>query len=307
MDERAPTPSAIGSGLLVLGDQWNLLLLEHAFLNHTRRFGDWHAALGISESVLSGRVKELVSAGVFTPTPYKSDGRTRTEYLLTDKGRQLWSFLIAIWSWEHQWVESAAAQVQLVHRSCGASTDAVLGCEKCGATPVTARDTAVLSGPDTTFGNVAVARHHRRTVRDRVHSNPDSYLQPTLEILGDRWSTVVLVAAFVRVRRFADFQSTLGIAPGILSNRLRRFVELAIFTKTGPGAEYRLTQKGLDFFPVFAFLVQWAQDWYPHPPTGGLIITHQSCGERFRAFLQCAHCGQRMNRQDVRFVPAGRG
>ena len=66
-DKRAPTPSAIGSGLLVLGDQWNLLILQQAFLNHVRRFGDWRDALAMSESVLAGRLKELVAAGMFEP------------------------------------------------------------------------------------------------------------------------------------------------------------------------------------------------------------------------------------------------
>jgi DNA-binding HxlR family transcriptional regulator len=183
---RGPTPSAVGSALLVLGDQWNLLILRHAFLNHTRRFADWHTALGISESVLSGRIKELVEAGLLAPVPYKSAGRARTEYLLTDKALDLWSFLIAIWSWERVWVESPGAQLQLEHLSCGARVDVVLGCEKCGQAPLTARETSVVSGPDTTFGNVAVARHHRRTVRDGGPTHPDSYRTHTLEILGDR-------------------------------------------------------------------------------------------------------------------------
>ena len=204
---------------------------------------------------------------------------------------ELWSFLTAIWAWERAFIDIPAWPTQLAHLTCGANTDPQLGCQACGAAPVTARDTSVVSGPDTTFRNVAVPRHHRRTVRDREPSSPESYRLDTLEILGDRWSTVLLVAAFLRVRRFADFSSALGIAPGILSDRLRRFIELDVLSQRGP--EYRLTAKGLGFFPVFAFLVDWAQRWYAHPDGGGLTITHEACGQPLRPYLRCSHCAAR--------------
>ena len=298
-DRPAPSsPSAIGSALLLVGDQWNLLILQQAFLRHVRRFADWRDALGLADSVLTNRLRELVAGGVLEPSVYRTTGRSRTEYLLTAKGLELWDFLVAIWSWERQWVGVAVAATELEHLSCGQSTAPELGCRSCGKAPVTARDTAVVTGPDTTFRNVAVARHHRRTVRVREQS-VGAYLPETLEILGDRWSTVVLVAAFLRVRRFADFQNELGIAPGVLSERLNRFVELGVFTQR-PG-EYRLTAKGLAFFPVFAFLVDWGQRWYPHPADGGLIITHRTCGSALHPFLRCSVCGQAMARADLRF------
>ena len=302
---RPATPSAIGAGLLILGDQWNLLILQQAFLHRIRRFADWHQALDISESVLSGRIKELVAAGLLEGLPYKDNGRGRTEYWLTDKALELWSFLVAIWSWERAWVDIGAWPTRLVHLVCGADADPDLGCLACAVAPVTARDTSVVSGPDTTFRNVALPRHHRRTARGRGPVHPDAYRPDTLEILGDRWSTVLLVAAFLRVRRFADLQNELGIAAGILSDRLRRFGELGVLTqhRTAPDrVEYRLTRKGLEFFPVFAFLVDWAQRWYPHPSTGGLTIRHDACGQPLRPFLRCGHCRAELLRAEVRFT-----
>jgi DNA-binding HxlR family transcriptional regulator len=305
--DEAAQPSAIGAGLLVLGDQWNLLILRQAFLAHTRRFADWRDALGMSDSVLSGRLKELVAAGLLLPTSYKEGGRRRTEYLLTEKALELWSLLTVIWSWERTWVDSPkSGAFDLRHETCGAITDVELECGHCSRAPVTARDTSVMTGPDTTFRNVTVPRHHRRTVRNREHWNPASYLPETLEILGDRWSTVLLVAAFLRVRRFADFQNELGIAPGVLSERLSRFLALGVLTRdrSHPDRDsYRLTNKGLDFFAVFAFLVDWAQRWYPHPVPGGLRITHQLCGQPFRPVLRCQACHQQVERQAVHFVP----
>ena len=198
-------PGGIGSALLLLGDQWNLLILQQAFLRHVRRFADWRDALGMADSVLSTRIRELVAAGVLTPAEYRTSGRGRTEYLLTPKGLPLWEFLVAIWAWEQAWSETDDRSARLLHLPCHASIVPELGCRSCAQFPLTARQTSVVIGPDATFGNVAVPRHHRRTVRDRARIE-HTYQGQTLEILGDRWSTVLLVAAFLRVRRFADFQ-----------------------------------------------------------------------------------------------------
>ena len=116
---------------------------------------------------------------------------------------------------------------------------------------------------------------------------------------------MLLVAAFLGVRRFADLQNELGIAAGILSDRLRRFGELGVLTQRRTAVdrvEYRLTRKGLEFFPVFAFLVDWAQRWYPHPPAGGLTIRHEACGQPLRPFLRCRGCHQELRRPEVRFT-----
>ena len=57
-------PSAIGQALLAVGDQWTLLILQRAFLRHTRRFAEWRDDLGVSESVLAGRLKLTSSRSV---------------------------------------------------------------------------------------------------------------------------------------------------------------------------------------------------------------------------------------------------
>lgn len=296
-------PGGIGSALLLLGDQWNLLILQQAFLRHVRRFADWRDALGMADSVLATRIRELVGGGVLTPAEYRRGGRGRTEYLLTPKGLPLWEFLVAIWAWEQAWSETDGRSARLLHLPCHASIVPELGCRSCAQFPLTARQTSVVIGPDATFGNVAVPRHHRRTVRDRDRI-AHSYRGQTLEILGDRWSTVLLVAAFLRVRRFADFQHQLGIAPGVLSDRLGRFVELGVLVRRpGPTErdEYRLTAKGLAFFPVFAFLVSWAQEWYPPSAAGTLTIVHDACGQPLQPILCCTRCQKPLARTEIRF------
>ncbi|MFI6453466.1 winged helix-turn-helix transcriptional regulator [Streptosporangium amethystogenes] len=297
-------PSAIGQALLAISDQWTLLILQRAFLMRTRRFADWRDELGMSESVLANRLKELVAGDLLRPAPYREQGRTRTEYLLTERALELWPLLVEIWSWERSWVPRRRGLPELIHDACGRRTDVELGCAACDRAPVTARDTETLRG-SATFAQVAVPRHHRRTVRDDVERDPLSYFPETFELLGDRWSTVMLAATFLGVRRFADFQSELGMAPSVLSDRLRRFTELGVLSageSDGGRPRYLLTDKGLAFFGVFAFIVDWAQRWYAGPPGTDLLITHRACGRPFRPYLRCLSCGTPLNRTEVRFA-----
>ncbi|MFI1213488.1 winged helix-turn-helix transcriptional regulator [Streptomyces sp. NPDC020802] len=298
--------SAIGKALLALGDQWTLLIIQRALLGRASRFAQWRDQLGMSESVLAGRIKELVAAGLLQPRPYRDEGRTRTEYILTPQALELWPLLTAIWSWEREWVERPAGLPDLVHDVCGRSTDVDLGCQVCHTAPVTARDTEAIRGAASAFGQVAVARHHRRTARGRMPKDPLSYFPDTMEILGDRWSTVLLAASFLRVRRFADFESELGVAPSILSDRLRRFCQLGVLDAKVPAdggrAEYRLTDKGLAFFPVLAFLADWAQRWYAGTADSALTILHRTCGQTLVPYLRCRTCEKPLERAQLHFV-----
>jgi DNA-binding HxlR family transcriptional regulator len=300
-------PSAIGQALLLLGDHWILLMLQRTFLTHTRRFAGWRDELGMSESVLSRRLRELVAGGVLRPSPYREEGRTRTEYRLTDKALELWPLLVQIWSWEYQWGDNPDILPKLVHRSCGHHTGTEVGCTACGAAPVTARDTEAHREPGATFSRVAVPRHHRRTTRDRFPQDPLSRYPQALGLLGDRWSTTILAAAFLRVRRFGDFQAELGVAPSVLIDRLRHFTELDVLTTVAAEHgwhEYRLTRKGLAFFGIYAVLVDWAQRWYVGPADSRLHITHRACGQQFVPFLRCQRCREPLVRTAVYFEAA---
>jgi DNA-binding HxlR family transcriptional regulator len=296
-------PSAIGQALLAISDQWTLLILQRAFLLHIRRFADWRDELGMSESVLANRLKELVAGDLLRPVPYREQGRTRTEYLLTERAIELWPVLVEIWSWERHWVPRRHGLPELTHDTCGDRTGVELGCASCGRAPVTARETETARGL-ATFAQVAVPRLHRRTVRGGAEHDPLSYLPETFELLGDRWSTVILAAALLGTRRFADFQSELGVAPSVLASRLRRFVELDVLAveESGSRPRYRLTDKGLGFFGIFAFIVEWAQRWYAGPPGTDLLITHRDCGRPFRPCLRCGSCGQVLSRTEVHFL-----
>ncbi|MDT9599657.1 winged helix-turn-helix transcriptional regulator [Sphingosinicella rhizophila] len=87
-----------------------------------------------------------------------------------------------------------------------------------------------------------------------------------LEAVGERWSFLILRAAFNGLHHFEEFQSTLGIARNILSHRLARLVENEILERQPDPADrrkvaYRLTEKGRDLLPVLISLRQWGERW----------------------------------------------
>ncbi|GAB3126652.1 winged helix-turn-helix transcriptional regulator [Glaciibacter psychrotolerans] len=294
--------SAIGRGLLAVGDRWTLLILQRAFVAHTRRFGDWRAQLGLSESTLAARLRGLVAAGLMERVPYDDNGRTRDEYLLTARALQLWSLLLAIWGWERISMPDVPNAPVLVHNDCGSAALPVLGCGVCGVSPVTARDTSAERGAKAEFAQIAVPRLHRRAQESSGPIDPLSYYPQTMEILGDRWSTAILAAAFLGVRRFTTFKTELGIAPSILSDRLRRFVAAGVLHAPSDEGEYRLTRRGMDFFPVYAILVDWALRSYPTHSAHDLVIRHASCAAPLRPILVCSHCGGELSRTSVHFT-----
>lgn len=91
-------------------------------------------------------------------------------------------------------------------------------------------------------------------------------LPAALEVMGDRWSFMILRAAFNGICHFEDFLEALGIARNILSNRLSGLVDEGIMQRTvcehdRRKAEYRLTEKGIDLLPSLLALRQWGEKY----------------------------------------------
>ena len=102
-------------------------------------------------------------------------------------------------------------------------------------------------------------------------------LPTALESMGERWSFMILRAAFNGVRHFEEFLSEIGIARNILANRLTRLTEAGILHRTPcpddrRKVEYRLTQKGLDFLPAMIALRQWGEKWGTGVPSNPVLV-----------------------------------
>src|SRR3954470_9045942 len=109
----------------------------------------------------------------------------------------------------------------------------------------------------------------------RTYDDQHCSIARALEVLGDRWTLLVIRDAFMGVRRFDDFQRDLGVARNVLTDRLTRLVEDGILEKRRyqerpERFEYRLTEKGLDLWPVLVSLMKWGDRHAPAeagPPT----------------------------------------
>jgi DNA-binding HxlR family transcriptional regulator len=130
----------------------------------------------------------------------------------------------------------------------------------------------------------------------------------TLAVLGERWTLLVLRQSFLGVKRFEDMRRQLGIARNVLADRLARLVEEGILERRRyqdrpPRDEYKLTQKGLDLYPVLVTIMQWG-DRYNAPDAGPpMVLVHQTCGHETHPRLACDHCGEELDPKKVTPMP----
>lgn len=138
----------------------------------------------------------------------------------------------------------------------------------------------------------------------------DCSLARSLAVIGDRWTLLILRDAFLRVRRFEDFQERLGIARRVLTERLASLVDDGVLEKVAyqqrpTRHEYRLTEKGLALYPVILSLVHWGDKYYAGKDGPPVLHRHKTCGHDFHAVLTCSECGEAIGARDV--SPHGRG
>jgi DNA-binding HxlR family transcriptional regulator len=119
-----------------------------------------------------------------------------------------------------------------------------------------------------------------------------------LEVLGDRWTLLVLRDAFMRVRRFEDFQRN------VLTDRPNRLVEDGVlkrvpYQERPVRFEYRLTEKGIDLWPVIMTLLQWGDRYYLEDDGPPVVVRHRDCGGAITSHLTCDKCGAELGPRNV--------
>lgn len=145
---------SIAATLEVVGDPWTLLILRDAFAG-VRRFEQWQERLGVARNVLAARLKSLVGYGVLDKIQY-SEHPPRCEYVLTPKGRDLWSVMVTMAAWGDRHVYSCGGPMNFVHDACGQQFSPQLVCEACGE-PVGPADLTRQPGPATATVGQALA------------------------------------------------------------------------------------------------------------------------------------------------------
>jgi DNA-binding HxlR family transcriptional regulator len=125
----------------------------------------------------------------------------------------------------------------------------------------------------------------------------------TLEVLGERWTLLIIRDVFSRRRRFDEIQENLGIARNVLATRLARLVEEGILFKRAyqerpERFEYFLTEKGLELWPVMITMMHWG-DRHLSDAGPPVLIRHKGCDGLADDRGVCERCGERLDARDA--------
>lgn len=294
--------NAVGRMLGLLGDEWTLLIMQHSMWG-LRRYGQFMAAIPISNAVLTSRLALLTREGLFDRHVYQHNP-PRAEYRPTARSRSLWTVLLAIWDWERQWVPEHAQRLPVMrHAVCGADFAPVVGCAACGQA-VALHDVGAEWGPSGSWERSVPAAATRRRSEVEGGGAQSGMFPDTMAIFGNRWSSALIGAAFRGVSRFSEFEASLGAPPTLIADRLRVFQAIGVLQPVdnlgrSDWMQYRLTAKGRAFFPVVLLTLQWADRWYHAPEGPALSVTHHACGASLTAVLQCDQCARQLAGADV--------
>jgi len=130
-------------------------------------------------------------------------------------------------------------------------------------------------------------------------------LASSLEVIGERWTLLIVRDAIYGVRRFSDFLAHLGIPKAVLTERLAGLVAAGILERVpGPGGhdEYAITSKGQGLWPAMRALMAWGDQYYAGNGPRRLI-THAACGTAVDAEGTCPACDVRVDLSDLAVAP----
>ncbi len=129
----------------------------------------------------------------------------------------------------------------------------------------------------------------------------------TLEIVGEKWALLAVREVFLGNRRFDEMVRRTGAPRDTMTARLKTLVTAGVLERRAvsehpPRFEYRLTQAGLDLYPVIVSLMQWGDRYLLNGEAPPMVLTHR-CGHALGAVTTCASCGEEVQARDVRPTP----
>ena len=130
----------------------------------------------------------------------------------------------------------------------------------------------------------------------------------SLEVVGERWTLLILRDALLGMQRFEEFQDSLGIASNVLANRLKLLCDEDVLERV-PDAErpgrpkYVLTDKGIELGPALIVLMKWGDRHYPTPSGPPRLTLHLGCGGSIGPDLRCAKCGKHPGPGEIELTP----
>ncbi|WP_210495725.1 helix-turn-helix domain-containing protein [Patulibacter sp. SYSU D01012] len=129
-----------------------------------------------------------------------------------------------------------------------------------------------------------------------------------LEVVGERWTLLIVRDLLLGLRRFDELQADLGVARNVLQARLELLVAHGVverrpYQERPPRHEYRLTPKGEDLAPVLHALMRWGDAHAPRPGGPPVLVEHRGCGGAVDAHWRCSRCGRDLGPGDAEAVP----
>lgn len=146
------------------------------------------------------------------------------------------------------------------------------------------------------------------TVLGKDYVDQDCALARALEVIGERWTPLILRDAFYGVRRFSDFQGHLDIPKAVLTDRLNGLVADGLLERTPDPTHagrhlYDLTPAGRDLWPALHALITWGSR---HRATNSRIFKHAACDTLLDGAGNCPHCGLTPEPEDITTEPSPR-
>jgi DNA-binding HxlR family transcriptional regulator len=131
-----------------------------------------------------------------------------------------------------------------------------------------------------------------------TYAGQDCTIARALEVVGERWTLLVLRDALFGVRRFSDFAEHLDIPRAVLADRLRKLVAHGLLVRTtaeddGNAVTYELTEAGRATWPIVHALAYWGRTWGPNSTTNSpsRVFLHAVCETRLDSHGHCPECG----------------
>jgi DNA-binding HxlR family transcriptional regulator len=147
-----------------------------------------------------------------------------------------------------------------------------------------------------------------RDVLTRDYPGQVCSIARSLEVIGERWTLLILRDAMTGLERFEEFQASLGIASNTLTNRLKLLCDEQVLERVPdpdrPGRpKYVLTAKGRELGPVLIGLMKWGDRHYPTPGGPPRLTLHAGCGGNIGPDLHCDRCGKRAGPGEIELPP----
>jgi len=290
---------SIWRALEIFGDVPTLLIVQSYWLG-ARRFDDFHRSTGLLKTVVSGRLKKLIGNNCLVKVAYSERPR-RFEYKATEELLDLFPMALAMLHWERKWGNTKGKiNIRVTHSTCGEITDPHPVC-RCCREDVDARRVSWEPGPGIGY-MPAVYGRRRRQISQSVGETTE-LLDNIIQVIGDRWSSLIVRSIFSGINQYQGILEDTAISTNILADRLAELCDRGILHKVEQPndmrrANYKLTDRGRDIYPIIITLMQWGDKWRPAPEGPPLLLTHEPCGKPLEIVLACSSCGEEVLPQD---------